>query len=598
MNNSGAETVATSSRSLVAVALLLFVAQIVLRLSWNWEVLSRTVYPDEANYYLPAAQAVLEQGWRFFLTERSLWNGPVNPLWIALFGGSVLWVKVANAVLLSLAALCIWDIGRRSASLRAGFIAYLLFSVHQPMLHFGGTLLTEPLCVALLVFSWWCLHLAASAGIAWACFGGIFLALAILTRPTLQLFPLILLGALPFLSLRRWAPDFRRVVLPYALVSLLLVVPWGVKNYVLFGKAGLANGFGAVLYLGNDPRTNGDEPIYSELDFDTYRITQPFTHLDSEGDRRLMEAALERIREHPEHTLRHALVAPFKFLFGHPQHYFFPAQDVLSFRKLSSAGHTALVSVDVIVTALIVGSALIALFCRAISAGLRLWAGLLLLYMVPLHSIAFAIPRLALPVFPGLAVLAGCFWGQSRSSVLRGFTFVLCLAVSAFVLIGNHGGNRAIVADEYANYFDWKQEVALESSEFHQLSKLPDGSYAVQGADPYLVLNVRPFIAQRNQVILVQLALAEAVRVRRDLSLQIFWAGAEGASFDEARSKTVALNADTNERWYRVSPSGSPEWQGRITYLRLDLPGQPRKARYFIKRILIAGPPPVETQVR
>src|SRR4051812_26391519 len=51
--------------------------------------LSESGFPDEKNYYLSAATFMQEHGvLEFFRTERSLWNGPVNPLWVYLWGGN------------------------------------------------------------------------------------------------------------------------------------------------------------------------------------------------------------------------------------------------------------------------------------------------------------------------------------------------------------------------------------------------------------------------------------------------------------------------------------------------------------------------------
>ncbi len=62
---------------------------------------------DEKSYYLPGAEAILSEGLGWFLTPRSLWNGPVNPLWIAAFGANPLTVKIANLGLFALSGLAV-----------------------------------------------------------------------------------------------------------------------------------------------------------------------------------------------------------------------------------------------------------------------------------------------------------------------------------------------------------------------------------------------------------------------------------------------------------------------------------------------------------
>ena len=95
-------------------------------------------------------------------------------------------------------------------------------------------------------------------------------------------------------------------------------------NFSQFGKAGLANGLGAVLYLGGDLRRNGDEPVYSGVDFDTFRITTPYTHLDTEGDARLVAVAKDRMLQHPLATGALFIRKGARYLLGSFHGYFWP----------------------------------------------------------------------------------------------------------------------------------------------------------------------------------------------------------------------------------------------------------------------------------
>ena len=47
---------------------------------------SALLYSDERSYYLAGAQGIQDQGLGWYLTPRSLWSGPLNPLWIAALG--------------------------------------------------------------------------------------------------------------------------------------------------------------------------------------------------------------------------------------------------------------------------------------------------------------------------------------------------------------------------------------------------------------------------------------------------------------------------------------------------------------------------------
>ncbi|MBN8550907.1 MAG: glycosyltransferase family 39 protein, partial [Deltaproteobacteria bacterium] len=235
----------------------------------QWSIAS---FSDEKNYYLPAARAILEQGSAFFLTPRSLWNGPVNPLWIALWQADIASVKIANIVLISLCSLCVWDIARVLFGYAAAYTALALFILYPPFLEFAPTVLTEPPFIFLLALSFWfyvcCPWRMTQAAIC----AGVALGLAILTRPTAQLFPLFLLCILGVVWLVSWCTGKslqfgQRKLVTFAVAAALTITPYIAKNYFCFGKLGIANGLGAVLFLGNDLRTSGDEPLYSQMSF-------------------------------------------------------------------------------------------------------------------------------------------------------------------------------------------------------------------------------------------------------------------------------------------------------------------------------------------
>ncbi|HBJ00737.1 MAG TPA: hypothetical protein DDY89_07440, partial [Lysinibacillus sp.] len=64
---------------------------------------------------------------------------------------------------------------------------------------------------------------------------------------------------------------------------MIFVGPFFLKNLIAFDRLTLNNGSGAVLYLGSRADTEGDEPPYRGKDYDTYAITSPYQHLQSEA---------------------------------------------------------------------------------------------------------------------------------------------------------------------------------------------------------------------------------------------------------------------------------------------------------------------------
>ncbi len=259
--------------------------------------LSALTYPDEINYYVGGAEQIRAEGLGYFLTARSLWNAPLYPLWIAVLGISVPLVKILNLLMICGAGAFIADASRRISSRWGGFAALVGYLLYYPLFVFGGTVLSEPPFIFAMVVAFWCWVVGKGSSFRWGCAAGVALGIGALIRPTIQLFPLLLLVGVvgSVFGRRSRQTGVVRAALGCFLGAAVLILPYVAKNMVLFGRPTIANGFGAVLYLGSDLRKDGNEPVYSRMDFDTYEKTAPYTHLDSEGDSILARAALENL---------------------------------------------------------------------------------------------------------------------------------------------------------------------------------------------------------------------------------------------------------------------------------------------------------------
>jgi len=403
------------------IALLISALGVSAKLAYHYHVsrgdFSALIFPDEKNYYAAGAELFLKQGWSYFLTPRSLWNAPLSVLWIALWRIDVPLIKVLNVLLLGVAGFLLWDAARRSWGLLGAFLVLLLYNAHLPFFTWGPTILSEPPFCFLLVFSLW-LMVAAPKGRFFLC--GLLLGLAALIRPSLQFYPLF---ALLFLGVLWLCSKRLRKVITAArglagglclLIGFSLpVVPYLVKNYVIFERLVLANGLGAVLYLGNDLRTNGDEPVYVGRDFDTFKITAPYTHLDSEGDRRLMAAARDNFKARPYETILLNLKKPFRFLFGSKAYHFYPYKSWFSLHKNAGWKASTAALFELTLTAMVVILGLAGMVYLSGNQVPRFFALSMVLYFVAVHSPLFPIPRMALPIFPYLL-----FYGAGSAKIL------------------------------------------------------------------------------------------------------------------------------------------------------------------------------------
>ena len=544
--------------------------------------LEQLSYPDERNYYLPGAQYLLQQGLSFFMGERSLWNGPVNTVWIALWAADVALVKIANIALVSFAGIALWDLIRRATSLKLAYLGLIVFSFHPGLLEFGGTLLTEPVYISLLVFSFWAVALPGKR--SWF-IGGLLFGIATLARPTTQLFPFALLGLalLPVIS-----GEVKKKLCVFAVGALLLVIPWGVKNSIYLNKVGLANGSGAVLYLGNDLRKNGDEPLYSEMGFDTFEITAPYTHLDTPGDKALTRASFDFITQYPSDIALLTLVKAGRYMFGYPNAYFYPYRNAVeNYRKDGLLSVCAKVSLILLTAILMLFS--LSFFVRPFREhdAQGILCVTIISYFIGLHALTFPIPRLALPILPFLLFCTACTLHYRSRYLLQ---IIAVLTVVSFISLSRYNEELGVVSADEKRYFSTLVDIRtaeVDPIESYGIKRVSKNEFIGNKFDPYIVYSIEPTEAKRNQVVFVELQATPAkLRKRTKLRANIYWGDASGIQAENTKSFFVYV--DGKKRTYMISPSLLPSWQGTITQLRLDFPDKRRNVTYRVEGIQLA----------
>ena len=547
-------------------------------------------FSDERSYYLAGAQLFSEQGWRYFLTPRSLWNGPLNVLWIAFLGRQIVLIKVMNLLLLAGVGVLAWDAARRLFSRSAAYTALLLVTIHPPFARFGPTLLSEPLFVFFTALGFWLVvsRFESRPGRG-ALLAGIVLGLGALVRPTLQLFPVALLLVWGALALR--SRSLRgQLVLPLLLAAgfLLPVVPWALKNALVLDKVGLSNGLGAVLYLGSDLRVDGDEPVYSGMDFRTGEVTAPFTHLDTEGDRRLVHAAWQQVRAHPSDSARLFAKKPFRFLLGRPISYFSPHRDWLEYARRSPLRDLAYVSLEVVLVPLAALVGIAGILLLPGPGAVRVFAGALIAYFTLLHSVTFPIPRLALPIFPPLAVFAaGVITRTDDRRHLAPTIVAISFAVSLWMALSQRGADPGVASERDLQYFETVRRFDVDQGEPADLRRLWDGRFVSTGPDPRLVFSIPPLAVGTNQVVFLELTGDDPAATdasSRRANGHIFWRP-EGGSFSEANSQPFRIVVDGERRLHRISPSLRPGWHGNISGFRLDFADNRPGVTYRVDRL-------------
>jgi hypothetical protein len=183
----------------------------------------------------------------------------------------------------------------------AGFVAALTFACFVPEWLYVYGFASEPL-FTLLLFGALGLTMVAKRASAYSA-AGILFGMAVLTRPALILFPVLLVG---WMVLGRGVPLRRAVLVP--LLMLATLAPWGIRNYQIFQTVivtATLKGYNLFrhnyLIEGDDyiryvSKSEGNEKIMSLL---ASRGLTPSSVSEQELDGLLSEEAHRVIRMHP-----------------------------------------------------------------------------------------------------------------------------------------------------------------------------------------------------------------------------------------------------------------------------------------------------------
>jgi hypothetical protein len=249
-------------------------------LHYIWSHLDHPSAIDAQYSYLPAARALLENGWSFLLTPESYRVVPLAYLWPAIWGADPTTIRLAHMVLWVGCIWFLWRICVLMGGYRAGIVA-MLFALNPELVRYFPSELTEPIFLFGL-FGW--MHTMArifingQLGKGVIAQGAFMLTITLLSRPVLQLLvPLVFLLCISGLVIAKLskrplfvvkhAPQIHTVAWILVL-SLAAPAALVIKNGLTFGLWGLGTGSGIGLYLGSHPLFQGTEPGFLGFDFD------------------------------------------------------------------------------------------------------------------------------------------------------------------------------------------------------------------------------------------------------------------------------------------------------------------------------------------
>jgi 4-amino-4-deoxy-L-arabinose transferase-like glycosyltransferase len=225
---------------------------------------------------------------------------------IEIFGSAVP-VKIIQVLLSVLTGVCIYWMGLTVFNRRTGLTAAFLFAISPEIVVLSGSLYTETLYIFLstLAFALLSQGIKVMHNKFWM-LSGFFLALAILTRHILILFPFWLLVVTAVIPALR--PLFRQCF-RLAVVCLLLLVPWIVRNYVVFDQfVPIASGAGGGLWHGSNLSNKGQY----QYDLSRQTVAEQTRGLERpvDKDRELLNQSFHAILQSP---VRYSLMVARKF---------------------------------------------------------------------------------------------------------------------------------------------------------------------------------------------------------------------------------------------------------------------------------------------
>lgn len=266
--------------------------------------------PDVDGYHLLAVNLLKGRGFCFTPSSPTSYRPPLYPLFLAgiyfLFGDkNVFLVQTIQGFLGALTGVAVYYLTRKMSTRAVATLSSLLFSFYPLLIFLNACFLSETLFILLLVlaiFSLYCLTEKPSW--RYQLLSGFFLGGAILTRPLLLLFPLLLL---PWLikSLRTWQQGLYYWAGVF-LTTVLIYSPWVWRNYLVHQAVVLTTTHGGITFWGGNNKWCRDgkwvspaHTLWREAD---EKLKQKWQKLKTEVEqnRFYYQLAFNWLKENPE----------------------------------------------------------------------------------------------------------------------------------------------------------------------------------------------------------------------------------------------------------------------------------------------------------
>lgn len=282
---------------LLRVCNLLITMTFIFGIGYSFYLGGHFQFYDEKEYYALGSHLAQKGIISIDGSTPSAWRPPGYALFLApwiYFGANLVFLRILNFAALSLSLYFIVLILRRFSDV-ASLIGILMMGLYPVFFFTAGTLYPQTIATTLLLFSIWLLF--KNEELSWSAALGIGLShgFLMLTIPT---FSVSLLFFSVWTLMRKWLLQ----VCLIALGAACILVPWTVRNYLVFGHfVPVSTNGGINLLLGNSPHTTPYSGV--NVNLSEYRAPDSFLN-EIEADRYYQRKAVEYIKEHPTESLR------------------------------------------------------------------------------------------------------------------------------------------------------------------------------------------------------------------------------------------------------------------------------------------------------
>jgi 4-amino-4-deoxy-L-arabinose transferase-like glycosyltransferase len=325
----------------------------------------------------------LAQGKGFSVTDGTptALRGPIYPGFLAgvyLFAGhNYQAVRIAQVFIHAVNALLIFAVGMNTFDPKTAVLGAFLYTIYPAFTFYTGLILTEIVFTALLLVSVLFLTYAVRyESLVWAGISGLFLGLATLCKPTTLLYPVWLM--LIFFVIRKERAKLIRLSVVLALAMGLVVLPWTLRNLVLFDRVMPVSVYsGYNLLLGSLP---------PDTSFDRVSFAEDYLTNPVEKDREALSQGISNIVANPQGYISQV---PRKAV------YFLLPEGMSVLGSSKTAQGLVLILFQLVILVLALAGWIINRFSLS-----SLILASLIIYFIGMHVVFISTPRFNLPIMP------------------------------------------------------------------------------------------------------------------------------------------------------------------------------------------------------